>query len=64
MRVVLLYAGVFFLADVFFHVLRLGAWLTSGDIMQFPLWISPVAIIFNGFFGWQLLKMRVQSKLT
>ena len=53
-------AGAFFIADAVFHAIRLGLWFDGGYLMQIPLWISPLAIIFSGFFGWQGLKMGVR----
>ena len=53
-------AGAFFIADAVFHAIRLGLWFEGGYLMQIPLWISPVAIIFSGFFGWHGLKMGVR----
>lgn len=54
-------AGVFFLADVIFHAIRLTVWWTAGDTMEFPLWISPLAIIFSGIFAWQGFRLRAES---
>jgi hypothetical protein len=53
-------AGAFFLADVVFHVIRLAVWLGTTHTMEFPLWISPIAIIFSGFFAWQGLTMGMR----
>jgi hypothetical protein len=54
-------AGAFFLADVIFHAIRLAVWLGAGEMMEFPLWISPIAIIFSGFFAWQGLRLGMRQ---
>ena len=50
-------AGAFFLADVIFHAIRVYVVWTSGDDMQFPLWVSYGAILWSGFFAWQGFKL-------
>lgn len=54
------FVGTFFLADVIFHLIRLAVWQSTGLVMEFPLWITPIAIIFNGFLAWQALRLYMQ----
>jgi hypothetical protein len=45
-------AGVFFLADALLHATRLIAWWKLGFVPDFfPLWISPIAVVFSGCMG-------------
>ena len=55
-------AGVFFLADVIFHAIRLFVWWSAGLTMEFLLWISPMAVIFSGFFAWKFFSVGMRSE--
>jgi hypothetical protein len=45
-------AGVFFLADAILHAIRLIAWWKLGFVPDFfPLWVSPIAVLFSGCMG-------------
>jgi hypothetical protein len=54
-------AGVFFLADTTFHVLRLTIWSATSYTMNEPLWLSYLAMLFSGFFAWKFLSTGMRS---